>query len=91
MRKKDEGTCRVSYSLPCQVSKNVGYIAERLGVTRSALAAEMLEASCEPLAELLRQTPEHPTPADVRRLRGASLELVQTRVAEAMDWLRGER
>jgi hypothetical protein len=85
--KRKPGVVRVSYSLPRSVAEEVSYCAERLGVSRSALTAELLEYACGPLSELLKQTPKHPTPADVKRLRGASLELVKTRVATAMEWL----
>jgi hypothetical protein len=88
--KSKGGTTRVSFSLPRDVVADVSYCAERLGVTRSALVAEMLAASCQPLGELLRETPSHPSPADVKRLRGASLELVKTRVAAAMEWLEND-
>jgi hypothetical protein len=87
MKRKKSGTVRVSYSLPRSVADDVSYCAERLGVSRSALTAELLEYACGPLSELLRETPKHPTPADVKRLRGASLDLVKTRVATAMEWL----
>lgn len=73
---------RVSYTLPPQMVKDLAYLSGRIGVSRSALLADL---SAEPLADLralVEQIPANPTPADIVRLRGRSEEVVQRRLAE---------
>lgn len=79
---------RCSFSLPEQVSDDLRSVSARLGVTQSALLVQLLGWPLNDLARLVDSIPENPTPEDVRRLRGASVALIQSRVSEAMDVVR---
>lgn len=76
-------------SLPVSVWDDVVTVAARLGVTRSALVAETMQESLKTMVALLDITPRNPTPDDVRRLRGASIDLVKQRVSETINLLKG--
>jgi len=91
MRSKKPGFVVSSLSLPVAISQDLTFVANRLGISKSALAAETLEAALSPMRVLLEQTPENPTPADVRRLRGSSRDFVKTAVAQTMELLGDEK
>jgi metal-responsive CopG/Arc/MetJ family transcriptional regulator len=80
---------RTSFSLPRQMVRDLAYLSQRIGVSRSALLADL---STEPLADLralVEQIPENPTPADIVRLRGKSEEVVQRRLAQLHELDKG--
>lgn len=81
---KSGRTKRVSLSIPEDIWDDVAYSAGRMGVTRSALVSEMIESSIGVMATLLKMTPEAPTPSDVKRLRGASVDLIRERYNNTM-------
>lgn len=72
---------KVTLSLSPQLVADLDYLAERTGVSRSALVSEIL---LEPIAEMRRlmaMIPPNPTPADVLRLRGSSADVIRERLA----------
>jgi hypothetical protein len=79
---------RVTMSLPAEVASNLRSVSKRLGVSNSALVSLLL---AEPLAELAKllavSSPRgrRATQAERRRLRGASIELIQKVVSEAIE------
>jgi len=77
---------KVSLSVPASVVSDLTKVSQALGVSRSALAGELLGNVLSDLKVILRSsTAALPPPADgdtIRRARGASLELIQGRVSE---------
>jgi len=77
---------RATFTLPAELAVGIATVAKRLGVSQSALLAEVLS---EPMADLVRLVELMPppgeaaTPETMRRLRGASVELIRQRVQEA--------
>lgn len=81
---------RTSFTLPPQLLADLAYISARIGVSRSALLADL---SAEPIADLrklLESVPPSPTPADVLRLRGESEALVNARLANLRQVWEGD-
>lgn len=81
---------RTSFTLPPQLLADLAYISARVGVSRSALLADL---SAEPIADLrrlLEAVPPSPTPADVLRLRGESEALVNARLANLRQVWEGD-
>lgn len=74
-------TSKISVSLPADVVADLDYMSHRLGVSRSAIIAEMLGESLADAVRLVKLIPPNPTPADVLRMRGDSEELVRQRLA----------
>jgi len=74
---------KISMSLPSALLDDLQYLSGRLGVSRSALMSEILGEAVPTLAELFRTVPEDASPDEARRLRGASVEIVRERLAEA--------
>jgi len=74
---------KISMSLPSALLDDLQYLSGRLGVSRSALMSEILGEAVPTLAELFRAVPEDASPDEARRLRGASVEIVRERLAEA--------
>jgi hypothetical protein len=71
---------RVSFTIPPQVRANLDHLSGRLGVSKSALITELLEAPLGDLRELMDLIPENPTPEDVLRARGKSNSLIAHRL-----------
>lgn len=72
---------RASFTLPPEMLADLAAIAERVGVSRSALLADLTAEPLRDLRGLLDMVPVSPTPADMLRLRGKSEELVEQRLA----------
>lgn len=73
---------KVSLALSPQVADDLSYVAERLGVSRSALCNDVLGEAASGMRKLLEQVPINPTPADVLRSRGESAKVVEERINE---------
>lgn len=73
---------RITLSLPDEVVDMLDYVSRRLGVSRSALVAEVLPELFAPSLSVLQTLPEDrdPTGDDVKRFRGASVALVRERL-----------
>jgi len=74
---------KISVSIPSPLFDDLQYLSARLGVSRSALVTELLGEALPVVVGLLRMVPEGASPDDVRRFRGASVDIVRERVAEA--------
>lgn len=83
---------RTSFSLPPEIVRQLDYVSGRMGVTRSALVADVLGDALGPLCELLRSMPDDP-PAPgsdaALRARGASEDVIRGRL-EALREVVGE-
>lgn len=73
---------RVSFTLPPQVVKDLAFVSEKLGVSRSAILADILGEPLADLRSLLEQVPTQPTEGDVLRLRGKSEDIIAHRLSE---------
>lgn len=80
-------TRKCTFTLPRDTFDDICYVAKRMGISRSALVTQLTVASVEPMRELLEQTPEKPTWSEVRRLRGASVEVIEDAYTDAMEKL----
>lgn len=73
---------KVSLALAPSVVDDLDYVSGRLGVSRSALASDLLGQAGANMRKLLEQVPLSPTPADAVRFRGESAKLVEERINE---------
>lgn len=73
---------KVSLALAPAVVDDLDYVSGRLGVSRSALASDLLGKVAADMRKLLEQVPLSPTPVDVVRFRGESAKLVEVRINE---------
>lgn len=73
---------KVSLALAPAVVDDLDYVSGRLGVSRSALASDLLGEVAADMRKLLEQVPLSPTPANVVRFRGESAKLVEVRINE---------
>lgn len=71
---------KVSLALDAALVADLDYIAERTRVSRSALVSELLADCVGDVRRLLEMVPESPTPADLIRFRGESVDLVRSRL-----------
>jgi len=74
---------KVAMSLPRGLVDDLDYLVTRLGVSRSALASELLSDSVAEMRRILSVIPPNPTPADLLRMRGESEAFVRQRIANA--------
>ena len=77
-------TKKVSLTLEESLVDDLIHVAERLGVSRSALVSLILAESLPSARQVVDLIPASPTPADVVRYRGESEAIVEQR----MDSLR---
>lgn len=75
-----ENMVRMSFTLPPQVRADLDYLSGRLGVTKSALVAEMVSVPLRDLCSLVETVPENPSSEDLLRARGKSNELITKRL-----------
>jgi len=78
---------RISLSIPIDLANDLDYVHRRVGVSKSALVSELLAGGLRDVRELLESLPEQPTPDDLVRLRGASADLVASRVGHYQSQL----
>lgn len=75
-------TRRVTLSLRAELVDDLDYVSRRLNISRSALVSEVLADVLSPSVAMLKTIPEgmDPTEEDVKRFRGASVDLVRQRL-----------
>lgn len=74
---------KISVSIPSPLLDDLQYLSARLGVSRSALITELLGEALPVVVGLLRMVPEGASPDEAKRFRGASVDVIRERVAEA--------
>lgn len=76
---------KISITAPPELVVDLDYVAGRLGVSRSALIAQVLPEPLHTMRALLEQVPLNPTPEDVLRFRGESADLVRQKIDSLRD------
>lgn len=83
------GVRRCTMSLPSDLVEKLDKLSALVGVSRSALVAELLGESVDVLDSML-QFAAVPSPENLRRLRGDSARVVQEKVSELKGLLEGD-
>lgn len=71
---------KVSLSLDANLVANLDYLSSRMSVSRSALVTQLLLDGVAHMRRLVEVIPPNPTPADLVRMRGESIEEVRARI-----------
>lgn len=71
---------KVSLSLDANLVANLDYLSSRMSVSRSALVTQLLLDGVTHMRRLVEVIPPNPTPADLVRMRGESIEEVRARI-----------
>lgn len=71
---------KVSLSLDADLVANLDYLSSRMSVSRSALVTQLLLDGVAHMRRLVEVIPPNPTPADLVRMRGDSIEEVRARI-----------
>lgn len=71
---------KVSLSLDANLVANLDYLSGRMSVSRSALVTQLLLDGVAHMRRLVEVIPPNPTPADLVRMRGESIEEVRARI-----------
>ncbi len=74
---------KIAMSMPPALVDDLDYLTGRLGVSRSALAAELLSDAVSEMRRVVSLIPPNPTPADLLRMRGESEAFIRQRIASA--------
>lgn len=74
---------KIAMSLPPALVDDLDFLVSRLGVSRSALVAELLSDAAAEMRRVVSLIPPNPTPADLLRMRGESESLIRERIASA--------
>lgn len=72
---------KITISVPPTLVDDLDYLSVRLGVSRSAIISELMCDTVAHMRSMVELVPENPTPADARRFRGESAELIRQRMA----------
>lgn len=83
------GVRRCTMSLPSDLVDKLDKLSALVGVSRSALVAELLGESVDVLDSML-QVAAVPSPENLRRLRGDSARVVQEKVSKLKGLLEGD-
>ncbi len=75
---------KTAMSLPPALVEDLDYLTARLGVSRSALAAELLADAVSEMRRVISLIPPNPTPLELLRMRGESEAFVRDRIANAV-------
>jgi hypothetical protein len=82
---------RATFSLPAALAKDISHLAKRLGVSQSAMLAELLTEPVAAMREVIDTIPQvGVTPTDVKRARGKSAALIRDVVQHAQSLLATE-
>lgn len=73
---------KVSVSLPASLVDDLDYLGARLGVSRSAMIAELLTDSVAEMRKIVALVPPNPTPAELLRMRGESESVIRDRISQ---------
>ena len=73
---------RTTLTLSDDLYRDLTYLSQRMGVSRSALVSRLLDEPVTDLRGLVEQVPESPSPDTLLRLRGQSEQLIDQRLAE---------
>lgn len=74
---------KVAMSFPPALVADLDYLTDRLAVSRSALAAELLSEAVAEMRRVVSLIPPNPTPSDLLRMRGESEAFIRQRIASA--------
>lgn len=82
-----------SFTLPAETAKDISYIAKRMGISQSALLAQLMAKPIADLRALIDLVPDlkSATPDQVLRFRGASADVIADLVRDAMKSIAGVR
>lgn len=83
------GVRRCTMSLPSDLVEKLDKLSALVGISRSALVAELLGESVDVLDSML-QVAAVPSPENLRRLRGDSARVVQEKVSALKGLLEGD-
>jgi hypothetical protein len=74
---------RQTFSLESSTVDDIRLISNHLGITKSALVNQLLGPACDDILRIIERLPAGDSDAgDRRRLRGASVEVIESRLSE---------
>lgn len=74
---------KIAMSMPPALVDDLDYLTGRMGVSRSALASELLAEAVAEMRRVVSLIPPNPTPTDLLRMRGESEAFIRQRIASA--------
>lgn len=84
-----EKMVRMSFTVPPSVRSDLAYLAQRTGITKSALLTQFIETPLRDLRTFVELLPDNPTQDDLLRARGQSNEIITARLRSLRDQLDG--
>jgi hypothetical protein len=74
---------RATFTLPADLARNLSALSKRMGVSQSAIVVDLLQEPIAAIAAIIDDLPPAPSPDDVKRARGRSLQLIEDVMHEA--------
>ena len=85
-----EKMVRASFTLEPHVLQKLKFVADRMGISRSACLNQLLGSPLSDLAEMLEAVPDSPTVEDLLRARGKSNAMILKRLGHYMNLIDGQ-
>lgn len=82
---------RLSLSVPPEVASDLNFVHRRLNISKSALVTTLLQDGLRDFRMLLESLPPDPSTDDMIRFRGASAEVIETRVSSLLGDLQDSK
>jgi predicted DNA-binding protein len=77
-----EKMLRMSFTVPREVYDDLNEISQALGITKSAVVAQVLGATLRDMLELVQHASSIDTPDGLKRFRGKSESLIEDKLAQ---------
>jgi hypothetical protein len=90
VRKMTEKMVRASFTMEPEILQKLKFIADKMGISRSACLNQLLGSPLDDLSEMLSDVPDKPTVDDILRARGKSNAMILKRLGHYMNALDGQ-
>lgn len=81
---------KLSISVPDSMVSDLNYVSHRMGISKSALVSNLSADPIHDMREILESLPENPTPDEILRSRGASVDMVKKRISNLNQLVEGD-
>jgi len=77
-----KNTVRTSFSLPKELNDELGEVSKLLGITKSAIASQLLSEGVGAILAISKALPADRSPRSLKRFRGKSEALIEEKLRQ---------
>jgi len=79
---------RLSLSVPPELASDLNFISRRMSISKSAVITQLVGQGLKDFRMLLEALPPEPEDTDMKRFRGASAEMITSRMESILHDIR---